>query len=174
MMRIVCISQESFLTLQRSIKFDSTTMRLIKKFLHAVFCTAYYWGAFKFHVQRHWMFDRWRGIGYILIGAIMAILLIEPIKIPFYCFEYINGYSLTRNDVQLHSHIACPIAIIIAILIAILLKRENFIESIITEITSTEKQVFKQRYRYTLFKILPILLSPLILMWLRVHLKNMM
>ena len=104
----------------------------------------------------------------------MIILLIEPIKIPFYCFEAINGYSLTRNDGQLHSHIACPIAIIIAILIAILLKRENFIESIIKEITSTEKQVFKQRYRYTLFTILPILLSPLILMWLRVHLKNMM
>ena len=149
-------------------------MRLIKAFLHAVFCTAYYWGAFKFHVQRHKIFDYWRGIGYILIWTILTILLIEPIKIPFYCFEAINGYSLTRNDGQLHSHIACPIAIIIAILIAILLKRENFIESIIKEITSTEKQVFKQRYRYTLFTILPILLSPLILMWLRVHLKNMM
>ena len=151
-------------------------MRLIKAFLHAVFCTAYYWGAFKFHRQRYKIFDRWEGInGYIYIVVIVFILLIEPIKIPFYCFEAINGYSLTRNDGQLHSHIACPIAIIIAIIIAILLKRENFIESIIKEIISTEKQVFKQRYRYTLFTVLmPILLSPLILIWLRVHFHGMM
>ena len=54
------------------------------------------------------------------------------------------------------------------IYVSILLKKEDYIEGVIHEILSTDKELIKKRYKYTLYTVLiPVIFSSLILLLLR-------
>ena len=143
-------------------------MRLIKAFLHTLFFTIYYWIVLKLHKQRGKIFGTWRDNGYILIFTLLTYLLIEPIRFLFYCIYAASGFELTMQDVNLYRNITFPVAILFMIYVSIRLKKEDYIEGIIHEILSTDKELIKKRYKYTLYTVLiPVIFSSLILLLLR-------
>ena len=143
-------------------------MRLIKAFLHTLFFTLYYLDYFKFHQPSEKIFDKWRDNGYILIFTLLTYLLIEPIRFLFYCIYAASGFELTMQDVNLYRNITFPVAILSMIYVSILLKKEDYIEGVIHEILSTDKELIKKRYKYTLYTVLiPVIFSSLILLLLR-------
>ena len=102
-------------------------------------------------------------------------MLLEPIKLLFYCIYAISGFELTLQDANLYSIIAFPTAILSMIYVSIRLKKEDYIEGIIKEILSTDKRLIKKRYKCTLYTVLmPFFLSPLILLLLRKLLQHIL
>lgn len=148
-------------------------MRLIKAFLHTFFFTIYYWVVLKLHKPRGKLFSAWRNNGYITIFTLFTYLLIEPIRFLFYCIFVASGFELTMRAVNLYRNIAFPAAILSMIYISIRLKRENYIEGIIQEIVSTDKELINKRYKYTLFiVVMPIALSAGLLLLLRKFIQH--
>lgn len=148
-------------------------MQFIKAFLHTFFFTVYYWVVLKLHKSRGKPFGAWRDRGYFSIFSLFTLMLLEPIKLLFYCIYATSGFELTLQDANLYSIIAFPTAILSTIYITIRLKKGNYIEGIIREILSTDKRLIKKRYKYTLYTVLiPFFLSPLILLLLRKLLQH--
>lgn len=137
-------------------------MRLIKAFLHTLFFTIYYWDFFKFNQPSEKIFDKWCENGYIPIFTLFTGILLRPIVFLFYCIYAVSGFKLTEQDANLYRSIAFPMLIIYMIYAAIRLKKEKYIEGIIHEVQSTDEELIKKRYKYTLYTVLiPFILSPL-------------
>ena len=148
-------------------------MRLIKAFLHTFFFTIYYWVVLKLHKSPSKPFRAWRDRGYYSIFALFTFILMEPIRFLFYCIYAASGFKLTMQDVNLYRYTAFPAAILYMIYVTIRLKKEDYIEGIIHEVKSTDKDLIKKRYKYTLYVVLiPFFLSPLILLLLRKFIQH--
>jgi hypothetical protein len=157
----------------RILEVNSFNMRLIKAFLHTFFFTIYYWVVLKLHKQRGKLFGTWRDRGYFLIFSLFTLILLEPIKFLFYCLYVASGFELTMQDVNLYRNITFPVAILSMIYVSIRLKKEDYIEGVIHEILSTDKELIKKRYRYTLYTVvIPFVLSPAIFLLIRKFLQH--
>ena len=149
-------------------------MRLFKAFLHTFLFTIYYLDVFIFHVQRGKTFGVWRSRGYILMFGLFYIILWAPLNFLLYCICVACGYGQTIPDVNLYI-ITLLILSPSLIYVIIRLKNENYIEAIIKEILSTDKNLIKKRYRFTLFTVLiPALSSPFIFLLLKVRLHDIL
>ncbi len=137
-------------------------MRLIKAFLHTFFFTIYYWVVLKLHHPSEKPFDAWRDNGYFAIFGIFTFILIRPSVFLFYCIYVASGSELTEQDANLCGYIAIFGIILYMAYVTIRLKREDYIEGIIHEVQSTDEELIKKRYKYTLYTVLiPFFLSPL-------------
>lgn len=137
-------------------------MRLIKAFLHTLFFTIYCWIVLKLHNPSERTIDAWRENGYYMIFGIFTFILIRPSVFIFYCIYVVSGSKLTEQDANLCGHMAIYGIILYMIYVTIRLKREKYIEDIIHEVLSTDEELIRKRYKYTLYTvIIPFILSPL-------------